>query len=62
MCYKAGFSVIQVTSGLPLGFLYYEDGLILTGVYHHGNLRWDPTLLWSKFIFQIQNQNKINMH
>ena len=36
--YEAGFSLIEVNSGLTLGFPYYEAGSLLTGVNLHGNL------------------------
>ena len=38
LCYGAGFSVSEVTSGLTLGFRSYDAGSLLTGVDLHGNL------------------------
>lgn len=38
LCYEAEFHLILVLSGLTLSFLYYEGGLLLTELYHHGKL------------------------
>ncbi len=38
----------EITSGLTLGFLSCEGGLLVTGLYHHGNSCWTPNLLRSR--------------
>ena len=43
--YEAGFCLIEVTSGLTLGFPSYDTGSLLTRVNHHGNLCWTANLL-----------------
>ena len=62
--YGAGFGVSEVTSGLTLGFPSYNSGLLLTGVYCHGNcgagyvrhkrstrMKAPPTELGARFVW-----------
>lgn len=47
----------QVTSGLTLGFLYYEGGSLITGGYCHGNLCYKPNLLQRRLCSRLEINN-----
>lgn len=54
LCYGTGFWLIWVTSGLTLGFLYYEGGSLLNRVTHHGNLCCESNLLQSRLTSRLE--------